>query len=46
VDCPPTQSRRRDRCIQFQILTADRQGLQRVVVVNLSTGRIAESRQR
>ncbi|MFZ1220988.1 MAG: hypothetical protein WAO00_16965 [Chthoniobacterales bacterium] len=45
VDAPAKHSMR-DRFIQFQILTADRQGLQRVVVVNLTTGGIAESRQR
>jgi len=45
VDAPSKQSMR-DRFIQFQILTADRQGLQRLVIVNLTTGRIAESRPR
>jgi len=45
VDAPAKHSGR-DRFVQFQILTADRQGLQRVVIVNLTTGRVAESRQR
>jgi hypothetical protein len=45
VDAPRRQSMR-DRFIQFQILTSNRQGLQRLVIVNLTTRRIAESRQR
>lgn len=43
VDDPKRRSTR-DRFIQFQILTSDRQGLQRFVTVNLTTGRLAESR--
>jgi hypothetical protein len=45
VDAPMRQSMR-DRFIQFQILTSNRLGLQRVVIVNLTNRRIAESRQR
>ena len=45
VDAPRKESMR-DRFVQFQILTSNREGLQRVVVVNLTTGRIAESRPR
>jgi hypothetical protein len=45
VDDPARRSTS-GRFIQFQILTSDRQGLQRFVTVNLTTGRIAESRQR
>jgi hypothetical protein len=45
VDAPRRQSMR-DRFIQFQILTSNRLGLQRVVIVNLTNRRIAESRQR
>lgn len=45
VDAPRRQSMR-DRFIQFQILTSNRLGLQRLVIVNLTTRRIAESRQR
>lgn len=45
VDAPGGQSTR-DRFIQFQILTSDRRGLQRVVIINLTTGRVAESRLR
>jgi len=44
VDAPSGQSLRH-RFIQFQILTSDRLGLQRLVVVNLTTGNIAESKQ-
>lgn len=44
VDAPSGQSLRH-RFIQFQILTSDRLGLQRLVVVNLTTGGIAESKQ-
>lgn len=43
VDDPGRRSPRH-RFIQFQILTPDRQSLQRFVTVNLNTGRIAESR--
>jgi hypothetical protein len=43
VDDPGQQSTT-DRFIQFQILTSDRQNLQRFVTVNLTAGRIAESR--
>jgi hypothetical protein len=43
VDAPKLQSRR-DRFLQFQILTSDRQRLQRLVIVNLTTHRIAEAR--
>ena len=45
VDAPRLESTR-DRFLQFQILTSDRLGLQRVVIVNLTSRRIAESRQR
>jgi hypothetical protein len=45
VDAPKRQSMR-DRFLQFQILTSDREGLKRLVIVNLTTGIIAESRPR
>lgn len=43
VDGPKRQSSH-NRFIQFQILTSNRQSLRRVVIVNLTTRRIAESR--
>lgn len=44
VVSPPRRQSRRNRFLQFQILTFDRQRLQRLVIVNLTTRRIAESR--
>lgn len=44
VDAPEGQSLRH-RFIQFQILTSDRLSLERLVIVNLTSGSIAESKQ-
>lgn len=45
VDAPKGQSIR-DRCLLFQVLSSDRKRLERDVIVNLTTGRIVESRAR